>query len=164
MMETNITDTSDGSIDPNSSNSMEDISPSLLDPSLSAITAYGTVQQTITKTLYKNGSFYTSNPLQVRYEVSATYTQDYTTLPGEPPKITNKNLTSWSQGDVIQTGGYPYRRLTSYYSGVSKYNNTTLRQTGGLTCDNYQGVTVGGYEVYIFLGTSSGSFSLYHTI
>lgn len=143
---------------------LEEISPSLAAPnSLASVSSY-TYQQTITKTFYKTGSFYSSNPLGVRYQVSATYTQDVTVLPGAPNKISNKNFTSWSQGEVVQTDGSPYHRVSSYYSGVSKYSNTALHHTGGFTSDNYIGVDVDGFEVLIFTGTSSATFSVYHTI
>lgn len=156
--------TSDESMELIANGKAESSNLSISNQDIQSSLAFGTVTETISKTFSRSGSYYTSNPLQVTYQVSATYTQDVTSLPGEGKVYSNKNFTSWSQGNVIQTGGYPYRRLTSYTSSVSKYSNTSLCQTGTVTCDNYTGITIGGYEVYIFLSTSNGSFTTYHSI
>lgn len=123
-----------------------------------------TIRQTITEDFYEDRTYASDNSMEVRIQVAATYTQDVIQLPGEPDEITNKNFISWSQGEVIQTGGEPEHRLTSSYSGVTKYNNTTLKQTYGFTFDNYVGTEVGGVPVYIFVGTTPVNGYLYHGI
>lgn len=101
---------------------------------------------------------HTSTPLtdMTLYKyVGATVKIEYIPSPSEDI-ILSKQFISCNNGTVIQTSPPGYNRLKSITSSICKITSpTTIQHTYSGTYDAYSGIPLGGYIIYIYIGTNT---------